>query len=343
MSSHTKLHPIGSTEDHSGATIAEFNNLISDGTYRHIERGFDRQNPDTMPDVSYDASTRTISLSVKSGQSSFSFYAGGKYYEKTTTQTFIWGDASGMYYFYFDINGDLQGILHTALDAETFFHSAVCGLCYFNKVEGTVWGAPDEMHGIDIPPSVHLRLHTVDGFKHSSGGDITGLVDASSTYTSIGSAYHFDEDIYIASLETTTHKFMYREGAEGLWKLSPTADNNVGYMGTSYVYWNEWTGTTWQLTESASDTDYIIYYFLKTNLEGDAGLVKIVGQQAYPSRATARDALRDELHSIKLDGLSSQEAEFQFAYIVKRSGVTEDDGNGHAYIDLRGMNINAVN
>ena len=306
-------------------------------------RGFDRNNPDTMPDVTYSAIDQTLSVAVKSGQSSFHLWSGGTKYTFTTTQTVQWTDASEMYYFYFDTDGVLQFAKHSDINSEIFLNVAICGLCYYNKTEGTVWGAPDEMHGIGMSPNTHFRLHMVEGFKHSTGGDITGLVDASSTYTGISSAIHFDEDIFLTSSASTTHKFMYREGADGLWKLTATADNNVGYSAPSgNTYWNEWTGNTWQLTESASDTDYIIYYFLKTNLDGDAGLVKIVGQQVYPSRSDARDALKYELHSIKLDGLSSQEAEFQYAYIVKKNGTIEDDAKGHAYVDLRGININSI-
>ena len=50
-------------------------------------RGWDRLNPDLMGDINYDDITRTFSIAVKSGQSYFEFYAGGKYFKKTTTQS----------------------------------------------------------------------------------------------------------------------------------------------------------------------------------------------------------------------------------------------------------------
>ena len=306
------------------------------------KRGFDRLNPDTIGVPSYTEATRTFSLAVKGGEAEFHFWAGGKKFVKTSTQSVVWPDVSGTYYFYFDTSGVLQYVLNASMSSTIFITSAICGLVYYNKDEDTAWGAVDEQHGIIMDACTHFRLHLCGGFKYSQGGEIVGLADGSDDYTSIGLAVHFDEDIVLVSAESTTHNFMYRDGTDGHWKLTATANNKIAHMGSSYAYWNEYTGGSWQLTESASSTDFIIGYFLKTNLDSDAGLVKLIGQQAYASRALAREALLGELKTINLDGLSSSEAEFQFAYIYKRNGELEDDGNGNAYIDLRGVKINSL-
>jgi len=254
----------------------------------------------------------------------------------------VWPDTSGTYYFYFDTSGDLQYVLNGSMSADIFLTSAICGLVTYNKDENTAWGSEDEQHSMQMDSHTHFRMHLCDGFKYAQGGEITGLADASDDYTSISTAVHFDEDIFLVSTTSTTHKFMYRDGADGHWKLTTTANNKVAHMGGTRAYWNEFTGGAWQLTETGNTTDFVIGYFLKTNLAGDAGLVKIIGQQVYANRALAREALTNQLKTIKLDGLSSSEAEFQFAYIYKRNGDLEDDGNGNAYIDLRGIKINSL-
>jgi len=299
-------------------------------------RGFDRLNPDTMGEVSAVASTQTFSHSVKSGESLFRFWAGGKYYEKTTTQSVTFTNTTGTYYFYYDTDGVLQSTPNSSMTEAIFLVSAMCGIVYYNKEEGTVWIGKDEKHGIIMTPADHFLTHMTLKFRNSQGGNITGLTDGGSTYTNIGVGVYHDEDIVNVAMLSTAHKFMYRDGANGGWKLhSNTADNKIALMNGANAVWNEWTGTTWQLTDCASSTDYVIGYVLKTNLDGEAGLVKLIGHNAYPNRGQAREALFENIDTLYLEGLSSSECQFQFAYIYKRDGTLEDDGNGETYIDLR--------
>ena len=81
-------------------------------------------------------------------------------------------------------------------------------------------------------------------------------------------------------------------------------------------------------------TDYVIYYFLWTN-DAKNPVKKIIGQQAYSTRSNAREAMQTEIGNLQIDGFPSTEAYLMFAYIAKRNGTLEDDGNGSAYIDLR--------
>ena len=305
-------------------------------------RGFDRQNADTMGDITYTAGTQTFSIAPKAGSHGFYFWAGDVYYEKTTAQSTTFADATGSYYFYFDTAGNLQSILSSAWTEALFTTVAICGMCYYNAVEGTLWYAKDEQHGVDHPASVHFYDHLTRGFVHAQGGAITGLADGSDDYTSVGASVHFDEDIVCAKIATSTHYFMYRSGAAGGWKLSAAANNKVALMNGANAQYNQYTGGAWQLTDCANVSDYVIMYFLQTNLNGNPSLVKIVGQQFYASRALARAALKYNLQTIKLAGLPGAECEFQFAYIIKKNGDLEDNEN-EAYLDLRGVPINAVN
>ena len=313
-------------------------NVKNDGTLwsNNIStRGFDRLNIDTMGDVSAVAGTQTFSHAVKSGQSEFHFWAGGQIFSKTTTQSVTFADTTGTYYFYYDINGVLQSIANSAMTEAIFLVSAICGLLYYNKEEGIVWLADDEMHGILMMPSDHFLTHLTLKFRKSYGGDLVGLVDGSSTFTSISAGIYHDEDITKISTESTALKFMYRDGANGGWKLhSNVADNAIALMNGVNAVWNENVGGVWQLTDCDNSTDYVIGYTIETNLAGDAGRAKVIGQHAYSSRALARQALFDNVDTLYLEGLSSSEAQFQYAYIYKKDGTLEDDGNGELYIDL---------
>jgi len=299
-------------------------------------RGFNRLNPNTKGEVSAVASTQTFSHSVKGGELEFYFWAGGIKYSKTTTQSITFTNTTGTYYFYYDTSGVLQFIENSAMTEDIFLVSAICGLVYYNKEEGTVWLAKDEFHGIIMDSADHLLTHMTLKFRNSHGGDITGLADGSTTFTNISTGVYHDEDIIKATPTSTALKFMYRDGTTGGWKLhSNTADNAIALMNGSNAVWNEWNGSIWKLTDCASSTDFVIGYILETNLDGEPGRVKVVGQHAYPNRNTARNALFKNVDTLYLEGLSSSECQFQFAYIYKRNGTLEDDGNTEVYVDLR--------
>lgn len=300
--------------------------------------GFDRTNPDSMGDVIYDKSTRSLTIQPKSNKRTYDFFTNGIFHRLSIVQTVACPDVTGSYYWLLNQYGNLQVYLSGDVTEEIFLTHAIVGLAYYNATTGDFWGAVDEQHGLIMDSYTHFNLHLTRGFKWAHEGDIIGLADASDHYTEIEAGLHFDEDIPIVTEESTEHPFMYRDGADGAWRLS-TADNKIALMGTTYAVYNEFDGSNWVLTESTLSTDYIIYFFIKTNL-ADVPYAKIVGQKTYPSRSSARDGLANDLRAVKLSGLSSPETEFQFAWIAKRDGTLEDDGNGNAYVDLRGLSVN---
>ena len=304
-------------------------------------KGFDRLNSASLPDVAINNTTRTLRLSVKSGSNNFSFYSYNKKFTKTSEQSVVWGTASGTYYFYFDSSGTLNSIAASGFTHDIFVQAAICGIVYYNATTGEAWVGQGELHGMRMDSETHWNMHNTRHLKWSRGGLITGLADASNTYTSVSEGKHFDEDITVTALSATSHKWLYRSGADGDWTLSSTADNNVMYMNGSVAQYNEWDGSTWKLTDCTNATDYVLTDMLRTNLIGMEE-VKIVGQQIYSSRLLARKAMKYNLQTINFEGLPSTEAEFQFVWIGKKDGTLEDDGNGHPYYDLRGVAINEV-
>jgi len=301
-----------------------------------FKRGWDRRNSDSMGTITWTEATYTFTIAPKSGQDEFYFWSNGKLFTKTSSESIQLPDISGIYYIYYDENGTLQYILNADWTENLFETSCITGLAYWNTTQNKLWFAIDEQHGIIMDASTHFRLHMRDGAVWLLGGNPTGLVDASDTYTNIGTGVYADEDINFVTPLATTHSFMYRDGANGDWRET-ALDNKCGHIvsGDTYCCYNQNTsGTNWQLTECTSSTDFVIMFFLWTNFD-NSPIKKIIGQKTYSSRRLAREGLKTELTAISLAGLSTSESHFLFAYIVKRNGDLEDDGDGNAYVDLR--------
>ena len=296
--------------------------------------GYDLLTPNSLPDLSFTDGTRTFSASVKSGQPNYYFWVDSKKYIKTTTQTVVVPDVTGTYYIVFNNSGALVAVNETALSDENFYENAITGLVYWNATDGTGM-VGNEMHGRLMDARTHQYNHATFGARYESGLNIEGLTDGGSTYTQTTSGYFWDEDIRHTVSAQSTHPFLYRLGADGEWTRT-TPSNEVSYNnGGTYDVWNEWTGSTWQLTEGTSSTDFWIIFYIATPDINGYPIKKIIGQNAYPNRSAARNAIATELDTLSMNGLPSPEFIFLYATIVKRTGVIEDDADGNTYYDLR--------
>ena len=299
--------------------------------------GFDLQTPDSNGTLSWDSGTRTVSLAVKAGETEFYFWVNGKKVIKTTTQSIVTPDVTGTYYVYFDNDGVLQYIIDTSVPDSAFYEFAIVAIVRWNAVQGS-GGCGNERHGIRMDGTNHLYNHVTFGARYEDGFNITGLTDGSPTYTQTNSGKFWDEDIRHALGSQSTHAYMYRLGADGLWTVL-TGDNGVGYKeaADTYYSWNEWTGSTWQLTEGTPTTDYFITFFIATpSITASTGVVKIIGHNAYSSVSIARAAIETEIHDMALGGLPGPEIVFLFAVIVDRTGALNALADGSVYYDLRG-------
>jgi len=64
-------------------------------------------------------------------------------------------------------------------------------------------------------------------------------------------------------------------------------------------------------------------------------IVKLLGQNAYPSRNNARNAIEKEIDNIVTDGLPNPEFIFLYAVIVNRNGKLQKLADGSLFYDLR--------
>ena len=335
--------PSNQSSTGTGVSIADIKNYYNGenaedifeeiGETRGIN-GYDKIDTNSEPDLSFDAGTRTFSCSVKSGQTSFHFWADSKKIVKTTTQTIVTPNITGTYYIVFDNNGDLIYQTEDSVTLDTFYVKAITALVYWNAVNGTAI-LSDERHGIRMDSRTHHYNHSTFGARYEGGMDIDGLADGSPSYTGTSLGYFWDEDIRHPVPSLSTHPFIYKLGSTPEW-YTTTSDNNVGFKnGGSDIVYNEWSGTEWVLTGSSPSTDFVIYFFFAMGDISGLSVRKIVGQGAYPSQAQAREGIAGEIRKIVTEGLPSPEFVFLYAYIVNRNGSLVDLADGSLYVDLR--------
>lgn len=328
--------PIADTADYFDSADVE-GALAELGETNDIN-GYDLLSLNTLPDLSFNTSTRTFTTSVKSGQSDYTFWCNGHKIIKTTSESVILPNVTGTYYIYFDNDGVLQYVLEGNIALEQFYQNAITGLVYWNAETGAGI-AGDERHGKTMDARTHHYNHSTYGARYEADGgmDITGLTNGGTTFSTITSGSFWDEDIRHSVSLTSTAPFIYRYGAAGAWR-STAAGNEVSYnAGGNYDVWNEWDGSTWKLTEGASDSDFWIIFTIATPDLSGSYIKKILGQNSYPSRSAARAALEDEINKITTDGLPSPEFVFLHAWIVKRDGTLVADADGNTHIDLRAL------
>ncbi len=300
--------------------------------------GFDLLTPTSMGDISFVDGTRKFTIDVQGGQSNYYFWVDGKKVIKTAQEFVIIPDVTvvGGYYIYFDTSGVLQYIDQYSLTLDMFYKYALVAHVYWNALAGESL-AGDERHGNRMSSITHHYNHVTYGARYEHGLGIEGLAEGEDDYTQTTSGSFWDEDINLLISAQATHKFLYRTGANGDW-VTTSASNKIGYKdgGDTYYSWNEDTGSTWQLTEGGSQTDFFITFFVTTNntLSG-APVYKIIGQNAYPNKGSARAAIDTELDNLKTDGLHTPEFVFMAALIIKRNENLQTLDDGSLYLDLR--------
>jgi hypothetical protein len=83
----------------------------------------------------------------------------------------------------------------------------------------------------------------------------------------------------------------------------------VATTGTGRAAWNEWTGTTWKLTEVTS-TDYVLVHYYAV---GDIRepIIGIVGQAEYATANLAREGAETEINALAMGSMASLTPEFK--------------------------------
>lgn len=311
------------------ASIDEFYQINTD---RQEPNGFIRTQPTTMGDISFVDGTRTFTIQPQGGESDFIVYCGTQRLIKTALETIVIDNTDGLHIIYYDTDGVLQSTIGFVDDIILLY--TIVAVVYWNVTEGKSIGFGDERHGITMDGITHLAKHSTNGALYGSGLNIDGLSASGTGYTQTTSGVIWDEDIKNTPLAQLTHPFIYKEGASGIWNNS-IADSLLGYNGgTGDMYWNEWTGVTWQLTRMTVLSNYAIVHFLATN-DITYPVIKVMGQSTYSTRNVARDAIVDEIANISFNGLPEPEFVFLYSIIINRSGELQALSDGSLFVDFR--------
>ena len=155
-------------------------------------------------DISFNSGSRTFYISPSG--TSFDVWCKGIKNTYVSTQSVQIPDTTGLYYIYFDENGDLQY-------QTTFFdlqNQAPTAYVYWNAATDQAVYFGDERHGIVLDWQTHEYLHRTRGAAFAKGFGITGYTTAGGgavegdAQISIEDGTFFDEDIQVDIIHSDT-------------------------------------------------------------------------------------------------------------------------------------------
>jgi hypothetical protein len=248
-----------------------------------------------------------------------------KEYTKTSTQTIAFSDTDGLWYGYFDANGDLQ-----ASQTEPDFNEvAMAGIWYWDATNTKHLILIDNRHGREIFSGIYNKLRKCEGPSYCDGlgisgytltGDGTADADAQLDIAS-GSIFNEDLEIGIVDDPTPSDEFeqdlspakipiLYKSGSTPLWREKTTVDTfpliaGAEIAATQCVY-NEFTGGSWQLTECTSGAYFAIWIFATADVEHP--IIGILGEAEYTGTNSFRVVKETEqLRNVTWTGLPKDE------------------------------------
>jgi hypothetical protein len=314
--------------------------------------------------------TRTFSIAPTSG--SYSFWANGSEFTKSGTDSVIWPNTEGVSFFYFDTSGVLQTTMSSSVVEGVIQGSgALVAALYWDATNAVSIFFAEERHAF-MPQDVHLPWHLAFGAQWvlGSGGQLanitlgTGSSDADAQ-ASVSDFRILDEDLIYSITNGVPQTIspilnsatFYRYGAGGYWRRK-TADNfpfiqsgAAGYTGAAgRAAYNQWTGTTWQLTQVGQGNYFGILIF-GTN-DPQQPVISILGQAEYTTTSAAYSGILSELSNLMgLDSLFAREVVALGAILCQTSSsyintvktrFVAADASGSTYIDLRGYKKGSI-
>jgi hypothetical protein len=239
----------------------------------------------------FDTITRTFTITPLTPALSFTYYIKGQKFIIETSVNIILPDITGTYYIYLDGNRTLQ--YQTYFTDTLLTEGCIVTIIYWNKTVQEIIYFGDERHGCVMDGITHTFLHRALKTQYISGLSISNGTFATNTQTDaavqliVSDGAIADEDLVhtITNIGNATQVYdlsqqlapiaqipvFYRLGATGEW-FYKQADSypfiytgTAGYSGTRIPI-NEWTGTTWQLTEVADGSYGLIHLFATNNI-----------------------------------------------------------------------------
>lgn len=239
--------------------------------------------------LAYNLGTTTITITPTG--SSYRVWINGVLYTYTGAQTISHTATQGLWYIYYNANGVLTAsqtvwdLLSVAPVAIVYYDATTPDYIFF-----------DERHHYDYNAEAHIANHfSIGTFELSPSTDFAlssytiGTASNAGTQWALAGGTICDEDIHMldsAVASAGPYQLMARTGSAG--NFIRTASTLPYYPGTTYIPYNQYTGTTWQLTDLGIH-QYVNYYVFGTlSVESVKQILIIPGQTTYTSLASAQ-------------------------------------------------------
>jgi hypothetical protein len=267
--------------------------------------GYDSMQTQLNPDIAFDNGTRTFTASVQGGQTYFNYWINGTEYRKTSNQTVVIANTTGLHYIYFDGDTLTSSMTPWTFNANYVFTAIV----YWYATDGAGL-LLNERHGISMDWSTHQYLHDTVSVQYESG--LAGTFNDNGSFTITAGELH-DEDIELSIAQQTDCTLLWRDGSLD-WDFS--INQSKFYVEAADVIQYDNAGT---LTD-VPNASHVSYYIFGTNDTNDP-IWSIAGQRTDVTLANAR--LNQGPDSLTLGTLPSPEMKLLYRVIVKRNGTSE--------------------
>jgi hypothetical protein len=288
----------------------------------------------TQTTLSYNPTTRTATITPLGAY--WSYFRKAVEYRKTTTVSLTHTATTGSWFFYIDNTGTfvLSQTPWSLLDCCPLMY------IYYNASSPSSSIALEERHGATRNPEWHRGQHNTVGTYYQSGlavsgYTLTGTTNAENTFA-IASGVISDEDIQAtltALADGGPYPIRYRSGTNGDW-VATTA--SVPYTSGTYAQYNQYTGSTWQLTDITNGDYFNIYVVGIPSISGYPQIVVVPGQAKYASSALAEAAKLADDVSWGTEPLSEFSVLHRFTLRAGSGYTTTGKVRLEAYKDLRG-------
>lgn len=268
----------------------------------------------TQSEIEFNVPSRTFSISPVG--TSFTVWCAGIEFVFTETESIQLPNTTGLYYIFFDQNGQLG----YQLDFFDWDSQAPTAYVYWNASTQEAVYFGEERHGITLDWQTHEYLHRTRGSALANGFDINGYntggsgdLDAHAQFSLAGGTF-FDEDLQVDVVHSETPvantwqqhitspcraPVLYRANS------SYRVDSPTDYpfkLGTTYPVYNLVTGSTWSLVEAGANK-YIVSFIIATN-NLNFPVLAVMGQAQYNNIA---DAQAVSFATLNLAGFPSRE------------------------------------
>lgn len=268
----------------------------------------------SQSEIEFDTASRTFSISPVG--TDFVVWCAGIEFVFTETESIQLPNATGLYYIFFDENGQLG----YQLDFFNWDSQAPTAYVYWNASTQEAVYFGEERHGITLDWQTHEYLHRTRGSALANGFDISGYntggngdLDTHAQFSLVGGTF-FDEDLQVDVIHSETPAantwqqhitgpcrapVLYRSNSS--YRLD-TATDYPFKLGATYPVYNSVTGSTWSLVEAGANK-YIVSFIIATN-NLNHPVLAVMGQAQYNNIS---DAQAVSFATLNLTGFPSRE------------------------------------